>query len=476
MRTPRSSSRASRSQVVIVASENDFLRYSEELSIGAIGVGSLFEALGEVTTASATAPISTVVVSLDAAPNDSKHIVNALHRVDPALRLIAVAQSKKQISDSGIAIKDFDAVMVEPVNSNSLQRALNDEIEPFDMPAEPTAREEALLDAPPLQTTSQIDSPIVKPQVAEQVPSELTSADLLGDINKKRNDIQTISTESLGDIDLVDAIQNESSGVLATALALMNQQTKWADVRLEDQCADDGRASVEIKLNNESFGWLYSNQADAKSLGPWADWLARWLSLDKRYRDFRMLSFRDDLTGAWNRRFFERFMEDILKEAAAKRRAVSLMVFDIDNFKQYNDKFGHASGDEILRETVRLLKSMIRKGDRVCRLGGDEFAVIFADLSGQREAGSSPPDTVEQIANRFQHQICKMNYPKLGIDAPGTLSISGGLATFPWDGSTVAVLLDHADKLALMSKKKGKNVLTFGPGAKQICNLMDDDN
>jgi len=143
------------------------------------------------------------------------------------------------------------------------------------------------------------------------------------------------------------------------------------------------------------------------------------------------------------------------------------MVFDIDDFKHYNDRFGHDAGDEVLRETVRLLNSVIRSGDKVCRIGGDEFAVIFADLEGPRELGSNHPESVEQIAARFQDQICQMKFPKLGLDAPGTLSVSGGLATYPWDGTTAADLLHHADQLALQSKCKGKNVITMGPGTQR---------
>ena len=181
------------------------------------------------------------------------------------------------------------------------------------------------------------------------------------------------------------------------------------------------------------------------------------------------MSFRDDLTGAWNRRFFNAFMEETLRQAAAKRRAITIMVFDLDDFKRYNDEFGHQAGDEILCETVRLLNSVIRKEDRVCRMGGDEFVVVFADLEGSREPGSAPPETVEAIAKRFQMQICQTKFPKLGLDAPGTLSISGGLATYPWDGADAAALLRRADQLALESKRKGKNVLTIGPGAQQVC-------
>jgi diguanylate cyclase (GGDEF)-like protein len=188
------------------------------------------------------------------------------------------------------------------------------------------------------------------------------------------------------------------------------------------------------------------------------------MALDHGYRDYRTMAYRDELTGAWNRRFYESFMKQVLRDAARSRLAVTVMVFDIDDFKRYNDEFGHDAGDEVLRETVRLLESVIRSGDRVCRMGGDEFVVVFADLAGPREPGSNPPDTVEAIAARFQDQVCRMRFPKLGLDAPGTLSISGGLATFPWDGNDATSLLRHADQLALQSKRNGKNVITFGPG------------
>ena len=112
---------------------------------------------------------------------------------------------------------------------------------------------------------------------------------------------------------------------------------------------------------------------------------------------------------------------------------------------------------------VRLLGSVIREGDHVGRLGGDEFAVLFSDFTGPRTPGSRHPDTVEVLANRFQKQIKDLRFPELGLEAPGRLSISGGLATFPWDGDEVASLIKMADHRAIESKRRGKNCLTFGP-------------
>jgi diguanylate cyclase (GGDEF)-like protein len=162
-------------------------------------------------------------------------------------------------------------------------------------------------------------------------------------------------------------------------------------------------------------------------------------------------------------------MDAAIGQARKARRSLTLMVFDIDDFKKYNDAFGHAAGDEILIETVRLLNSVIRPSDRVCRVGGDEFAVIFYEPQGPRAANSAPPESVYGIATRFQQQICNHRFPKLGEQAAGSLTISGGLATFPWDGNDAGALLDRADQLSMESKKQGKNALTFGRAAESEC-------
>ena len=151
------------------------------------------------------------------------------------------------------------------------------------------------------------------------------------------------------------------------------------------------------------------------------------------------------------------------------------MVYDFDDFKRYNDAFGHAAGDEILCETTRLLRSVIRPTDRVCRIGGDEFAVIFDDPSGPRSGEGRHPTSIGAIAERFQRQVCAHRFPKLGADAQGTLTISGGMATFPWDGHDASSLLERADALALESKRQGKNLITLGPGAERVCRVEFGD-
>ncbi len=234
--------------------------------------------------------------------------------------------------------------------------------------------------------------------------------------------------------------------------------------------------AVPVERHGQRFGWLVVPQdVDAARAGQAADWLAAHLALDAQARALRQAAFTDELTGAWNRRYFHRFLESAIERARRQRTPVTLLVFDIDDFKSYNDRFGHAAGDTILTQTVKLLQSDIRPSDRVCRIGGDEFAVIFDDPQGPREPGSAPPSTVAQIAERFQRRICEHRFPELAELAPGTLTISGGLATFPWDAHDPDSLLRTADELALRSKKQGKNHLTFGPGAEQVCRLLPQE-
>ncbi len=246
----------------------------------------------------------------------------------------------------------------------------------------------------------------------------------------------------------------------------------------EAQSIADAAASVRVAHPNaltRTLGWLRAPSVDRAIVETEAAKLAGWVMLAAQHDQLRRAAFTDELTGAFNRRYFNRFLAAALDQARTSRHTVTLLVFDIDNFKTYNDKYSHAAGDEILIEAVRLLTSVIRPTDRVCRVGGDEFAVIFHDPEGPRKpGGATTPQSIAQIAARFQKQICAHRFPKLLDEAPDTLTISGGLATFPWDGTTPEALLARADELAIQSKRVGKNLITFGPGAARVCQIGEE--
>lgn len=224
-------------------------------------------------------------------------------------------------------------------------------------------------------------------------------------------------------------------------------------------------AGVAVAWESHVYGTLACDGTPEPELAVHAGWLASWLRLRDQQAQLREAAFTDPCTGAYNRRYCDKFLAAAMTEARNARRPLTVLYFDLDNFKQYNDRYGHAAGDDILNQVVQLLKAGVRPSDRVCRVGGDEFVVIFHEPDGPRQPDSKPPSSVFQLARRFQEQILNHRFPKLGIDAPGNLTMSGGLVTFPWDGNSPQELIDKADLLALESKRQGKNVITIGPGA-----------
>ncbi len=191
-------------------------------------------------------------------------------------------------------------------------------------------------------------------------------------------------------------------------------------------------------------------------------WLGAILASQEHCERLAREATTDELTGAFNRRYFERYVAQAAEHAKRTRASFCVLLLDADNFKYYNDKYGHGAGDEILIELVRLLTSTIRPNDRVCRIGGDELAIVLFDREGPRTPGSQPLASAWQVVRRFQQRVSDHAFPKLSANAPGKLTVSGGLATFPWDGLTSADLLHAADERLLQAKREGKDRIVMG--------------
>jgi GGDEF domain-containing protein len=192
----------------------------------------------------------------------------------------------------------------------------------------------------------------------------------------------------------------------------------------------------------------------------------RMMTLEDRHNRLQRLAISDDLTGLYNGRYFRVFLNQILEKARTRRFPVTLLLFDIDNFKSYNDRFGHSIGDEILKQTAQLIRSCCREHDHVARISGDEFAVIFWEKEGPRQprepkpAVPAPrvPQTIMDILDRFKDAIKNTDLKMLGPHGRGVLSISGGLAVYPFDAHSAAALYDQADTALMQgAKKSGKN-------------------
>jgi GGDEF domain-containing protein len=190
-------------------------------------------------------------------------------------------------------------------------------------------------------------------------------------------------------------------------------------------------------------------------------------ALQERHERLQKLAITDDLTGVYNGRYFRHFLSTILKKAQAKLTPVTLFLFDIDDFKKYNDQYGHRVGDEILKQTAALMRRCCRPHDFVARISGDEFAVVFWEHEPPRQprdpnaappTGSRVPPSVQAVCDRFRRLISSPDFGVLGAAGQGTLSISGGLAVYPFHARTAEDLIEAADReLVFGAKRMGKN-------------------
>ncbi len=202
------------------------------------------------------------------------------------------------------------------------------------------------------------------------------------------------------------------------------------------------------------------------SLAAQSDTISVNHAIQTKINRLEKLATEDDLTGLKNRRYIWEFARQIIERAKKDKGRVTVLIFDIDNFKHYNDLYGHAAGDEVLKQAAWLIRRCCRKHDMVARLGGDEFAVVFWDDpkcriptsdNERRSAGSDHPSEVIHIARRFRSELEKTELALLGSEGRGVLTISGGLACLNTDGTTTEELFEKADQALLEAKRSGKN-------------------
>jgi diguanylate cyclase (GGDEF)-like protein len=163
---------------------------------------------------------------------------------------------------------------------------------------------------------------------------------------------------------------------------------------------------------------------------------------------------RDPLTGLYNRRYMQEFLDRELHLARRKRRPLAVMMLDLDYFKRYNDNFGHSAGDQALAAVGETLLRCVRAEDVVCRYGGEEFALILPECS------------LRQATVRAE-EICRRIRENRALpDQPGVLTVSIGVAAFDETTDRVDLLLKFADDALYQAKGAGRDrVVAARPAA-----------
>ncbi len=155
------------------------------------------------------------------------------------------------------------------------------------------------------------------------------------------------------------------------------------------------------------------------------------------------MAVTDSLTGLYVRRYFMAKLQEEIRRAERYNRVISIVMADLDQFKNVNDSYGHDAGDRVLQAIGNFLQNNIRDVDIVARYGGEEFVMMIPEAA--QEAAFS-------LSERLRHQISRIEFD----DIP-SITISLGVATYPFDGSTLEDLIKKADAAMYAAKQAGRN-------------------
>lgn len=208
---------------------------------------------------------------------------------------------------------------------------------------------------------------------------------------------------------------------------------------------------VPIIANGETIGVLHIRHLSPRGIDAAKQQralnLAERIALALTNLKLRHLSIHDPLSGLYNRRFMQEFLDHELHRARRNGQSVGIMVLDLDHFKRYNDTYGHDAGDMVIREVGNFLKMSIRGSDIACRFGGEEFALIMPELR------------MEQMQLRAE-QI-RIGVKSLQVEHEGhylgQASFSIGIACYPEHGATAEEVLRAADAALYRAKQTGRD-------------------
>ncbi len=160
------------------------------------------------------------------------------------------------------------------------------------------------------------------------------------------------------------------------------------------------------------------------------------------------MAYIDPLTGVYNRRYMDAYLDRKILEIADTTKPVSVMMLDLDHFKRVNDTHGHAAGDAVLKELAERVLDNLRDFDMVARYGGEEFVVIMP---------ATPVDSAKAVAERLCGRIAAETFGVPGVAEPLSITVSIGVASSADPGIGAEELLALADGALYEAKRSGRN-------------------
>jgi diguanylate cyclase (GGDEF)-like protein len=182
------------------------------------------------------------------------------------------------------------------------------------------------------------------------------------------------------------------------------------------------------------------------------------LIVDRTQR-LRQLSTVDRLTGLLNRGYFDERIEEEASRARRYGRPLTVALIDLDKFKQFNDTYGHAAGDDALRTLANVLKLSVRRSDIVARYGGEEFVVMFPE---------TPVHEAMEKLETIRERIAALRIVIARRTVPAQITMSAGVSSWPEDGSAVDEVLFTADERLFAAKRAGRNCIVGPPAVREV--------
>ena len=256
----------------------------------------------------------------------------------------------------------------------------------------------------------------------------------------------------------------EDMGILALTILegmpfeiTTHEAKKMVDPELQKMLNTDLFVTIPLKAKDKVLGAILVDnifnkkpitKSDVKMLTMFANHAGLAIENSRLYEETVYLSSIDGLTKLWNYGKFQHNLSLELERSKFTDANVSLVMVDVDNFKNYNDTLGHIKGDEALRQIAGVLQSKSRKFDTVARYGGEEFAIVMPNTT---------KENARLFSERLRNEVEKFYAGPNSNSMQKPLTISCGVASFPEDANAKDELISNADIALYEAKKAGKN-------------------